>query len=68
VRRKFNGRNVKLKEFTDQQDDPIYLRRYQANEQQYRDLAKTHGLTGNYFLFEWAMLEKQNYLCRPMAV
>lgn len=66
--RRFPGRTVKLREFTDQTDDPIYLRRYQASEAQYDELARENGIGGKFLLHEWAMLEKRNYLCKPLCV
>ena len=66
--KRFPGRTVKLREFTDQTDDPIYLRRYQASEAQYDELAKENGIGGKFLLHEWAMLEKQKYLCKPVCV
>jgi hypothetical protein len=68
--RKFPGRTVKLEAITNHKDagDPIYLRRYQNGEQQYRDLAGTHGLGGQFPLNEWGHIEGKNYFCKPMVV
>lgn len=66
--RKFTGRTAKVPEFTDQTEDPIYLRRYQSTEQQYRELALSHGINGHYRLDEWNQLERGKYLCRPVVV
>lgn len=62
------GKTAKLPEFTDPQPDPIYLRRYQAVPQQYSELAKEHGLSGNFLTGEWSGLENKNYLCKPLTV
>lgn len=64
----FSGRTRKLEEFTNPTKDPIYLRRYQATERQYRDLALSHGFNGNFPLIEWNQLEQQKYFCRPLVV
>lgn len=65
---RFPGRTVKIPELTDPTSDPIYLRRYQSNEYEYRALAATHGLNGRYLCHEWQSLEKENYLCKPLCV
>lgn len=66
----FNGRSVKVEELTNQPDkaDPIYLRRYQNTEQQYRNLALEHGWNGNFPLNEWGQIERQQYMCHPVVV
>ena len=66
--RKFPGRTVKMEEFTNPTDDPIYLRRYQATEQQYRELAMTHGTNGRYPCEEWGQIERRDYLCKPVVI
>ncbi|HEU0069505.1 MAG TPA: hypothetical protein VFQ26_09660, partial [Nitrospiraceae bacterium] len=66
--RKFPGRTVKLEEFTNPTDNPIYLRRYQASEQQYRELAVTHGMNGRFPCEEWGQIELRNYVCKPVCV
>ncbi len=65
---KFPGRTAKIEELTNPTADPIYLRRYQAKEQQYRELAMKHGLNGRYHLGEWNGIEGSNYLCRPLVI
>lgn len=67
---RFPGRTIKLEAITNQQDleDPLYLRRYQNSEEQYRNLAATHGIGGRFPTGEWAQLEGKSYLCRPMVV
>ena len=65
---KFPGRTVKMVELTNPQPDPCFLRRYQATEQQYRDLALTHGLNGIYPTNEWGQIEGRRYMCRPVVV
>jgi hypothetical protein len=65
---KFPGRTVKMPELTNPVGDPIYLRRYQATEQQYRNLALTHGLNGIYPTNEWGQIEGRRYMCRPVVV
>jgi hypothetical protein len=64
----FPGRTVKLPELTNPTQDPIYLRRYQANEQQYRDLALSHGFNGLFPLQEWGQIEHQQYLAKPVVI
>ncbi len=67
---RFNGRASKIQELTSQPDpkDPIYLRRYQNSEQQYRDLALSHGFNGSFALGEWGSIEGRNYICKPVVV
>lgn len=65
---KFPGRTAKIQELTNPTEDPIYLRRYQAKEQQYRDLALSNGFEGVFPLCEWAQIEQRNYLCKPVCV
>lgn len=64
----FNGRSAKIQELTNPTEDPIYLRRYQASERQYRDLALLNGFNGLFPLNEWGAIEQGNYLCRPVVV
>lgn len=65
----FPGRTMKLPELTNPTADPIYLRRYQANEKQYRDLALSHGFNGQFPLQEWGQIEMGNaYFCRPVVI
>lgn len=65
----FPGRTMKLPELTNPTADPIYLRRYQASEKQYRDLALSHGFNGQFQLGEWGQLEQGNaYFCRPVVI
>jgi hypothetical protein len=65
----FPGRTMKLPELTNPTSDPIYLRRYQANEKQYRDLALSHGFNGQFPLCEWSALEPGSaYFCRPVVI
>lgn len=67
--RVFPGKTAKLGELTNlDPTDPIYLRRYQATEKQYRELAMTHGFNGQFPLAEWAQLEQGNYFCRPVVI
>lgn len=66
--KKFPGRTAKLQELTDPSSDQIYLRRYQAVENDYRELAKTHGFNGMYPLTEWSNLERAKYLCKPKVI
>lgn len=66
--RKFKGRTVKLDALTNPTEDPIYLRRYQSTEQQYRELALAHGWNGRFPTEEWGQIERRNYLCRPVVV
>lgn len=65
---KFPGRTVKIEELTNPQPDPFYLRRYQAHEGQYRELALEHGWNGRFPVEEWGAIEGRKYLCRPRVV
>lgn len=65
---KFPGRTAKIEELTNPTGDPIYLRRYQATEWQYRDLAAANGFAGTFPTCEWVQIEQRNYLCRPVVV
>lgn len=65
---RFNGRTVKVAALTNPAPDPIYLRRYQASEQQYRELAMAAGWNGQFPVAEWNALEARHYLCKPMVV
>lgn len=46
----------------------IYLRKAQALEREYQQVADMHGLTGSWNVLDWGMIEKQNYFCRPTQV
>jgi len=65
---KFAGRTVKMEELTTPRSDPIFLRRYQATEQDYRTLALEHGFGGAFNTAEWGQIEGRKYLCRPRVV
>lgn len=65
---KFPGRTAKIEELTNPTTDPIYLRRYQAREQQYRDLALSHGFNGLFTLAEWSGIEGRGYMANPVVV
>lgn len=65
---KFPGRTARVEELTNPTTDPIYLRRYQAAEGQYRELASSHGFGGIFPTVEWAQIEQRNYLCKPVVV
>lgn len=45
----------------------LYLRRSQNHDYDYRDLAKTHGVKGDWSLAEWSQLDKQGYWPYPRA-
>ena len=64
----FPGRTMKLEELTNPTKDPIYLRRYQANEEQYRTLALEHGFNGLFCLGEWGQIEGQSYIAKPVVI
>ena len=66
--KRFPGRTAKLMELTDPTHEQIYLRRYQAVENDYRELAKTHGMAGMYPTGEWSGLERAAYLCKPKVI
>lgn len=67
--RVFPGKTVKVPELTNPDPtDPIYLRRYQSTEKQYRELALSHGFNGAFPLQEWGQLEQGNYFCRPVVI
>jgi len=65
---RFPGRTVKMLELTNPTPDPIYLRRYQSTEAQYREIARTHGLNGLYPTEEWGKIEGRRYMCRPVVI
>lgn len=65
---KFAGKTVKVHELTDPQSDPIYLRRYQAGENQYKELALENGFSGCFPLVEWSLLDRNHYMARPVVV
>lgn len=66
---RFPDRTVKLDEITNHPDveNPLFLRRYMNTEQQYRALAATHGLGGQFMLGEWGQAEGRKYLCKPLV-
>jgi hypothetical protein len=64
----FPGRTMKLPELTNPTKDPIYLRRYQADEKAYRELALSHGFNAMFPLAEWGSIEGRNYFCKPMVI
>lgn len=64
----FPGRTMKLPELTNPTADPIYLRRYQAQEKDYHALAITHGFNGHFPLGEWGQIEGNAYICKPVVV
>lgn len=66
----FNGMSAKIDELTNQPNklDPIYLRRYQNTEQQYRNLALEHGWNGSFPVQEWGQIEQRDYMCHPICV
>jgi len=64
----FPGRTLKIPELTNPTTDPTYLRRYQATEKEYRELALSHGFNGQFPLDEWGQMEKGNYMCRPVVI
>lgn len=68
LRSRFPERTAKIEELTNPTEDPIYLRRYQANTHQYQALALTHGFNGPFPLIEWAALDGRNYICKPLVV
>ena len=65
---KFPGRTAKIEELTNPTADPIYLRRYQATEKQYRELALSNGFNGLFPLTEWGQIEGRHYQCKPVVV
>lgn len=66
----FNGKSARMMELTNQPNflDPIYLRRYQNTEQQYRNLANENGWNGQFPLSEWGQIEQRSYMCHPVVV
>ena len=66
--KRFPGRTAKMQELTDPTPDPIYLRRYQSQEADYRELSKKHGWNGMYPCGEWMSLERSRYLCKPKVI
>lgn len=65
---KFQGRTARIQELTNPVPDPIYLRRYQNTEEQYRNLALSHGMNGQFTLVEWNALEGRHYICKPIVI
>lgn len=65
---KFHGRTARIAELTNPTDEPIYLRRYQAKERQYKDLALGLGFSGCFPLAEWGCIERNKYNPKPMVV
>lgn len=65
---RFPGKTVKIPELTNPTADPVYLRRYQATEGQYRDMAVKHGFNGIFPTTEWGQIEGRRYMCRPVVV
>lgn len=68
--RVFPGKTVKIEELTNPTppSDPWYLRRYQAEEKAYRELALLHGFNAQFHLGEWGQLEQAAYQCKPVVV
>lgn len=70
--RRFAGRTVFLEEFTrhlnGREGGDLYLRRNQNHHRDYLELARTHGLAGDFRLEEWQKLEGQAYYPRPRAL
>jgi len=64
---KFPGRTRKIEELTNHSGDPIYLRRYQNSESQYRALALENGFNGIFPLTEWGGIEQRAYICNPIV-
>jgi len=66
----FPGRTKKIEEFTNPNPihDPIYLRRYQASEKMYHELAAKHNMGGIFPLNEWGQIENRDYFCRPAVI
>lgn len=46
----------------------IYLRKAQSTVIDYQQVAAMEGLSGNYDLREWAVIEGKGYFCRPTTV
>lgn len=67
---KFPGKTVKIEELTNPTppNDPSFLRRYQATEKMYRDLALSHGWNAQFHLGEWGHIEHGAYFCKPVVV
>lgn len=64
------GHTTLIPELTNHTDkaDPIYLRRYQNTEAEYRALALSHGFNGSFPTVEWNQLERGAYVCHPTVV
>jgi len=62
----FPGRSVMVPELTDPAPDPIYLRRYQCQEQDFLKLAAQNGFGGRFPCCEWGEIERGTY--RPQVV
>ncbi len=63
-------RSQLIPELTDHMDqaNPIYFRRYQNTEEQYRALAATHGILGRFPVVEWGMIEGRMYMAQPVVI
>lgn len=48
--------------------NPIYLRRYQCTEEQYRQLASFHGILGRFPVAEFGAIEGRAYMAQPVVV
>lgn len=65
---RFGEKSLRLDALTTPTEDPIYLRRYQHKDEDYRKLAGEHGFGGEFFTGEWGAREGRKYLCRPRVV
>lgn len=46
----------------------IYLRKSQALEREYQQIADMHGIAGQWDLRDWGLVERADYFCRPVCV
>jgi hypothetical protein len=46
----------------------IYLRKSQAMEREYEQVAAMHGIKGQWNVAEWAVIEGSRYFCRPAKI
>lgn len=67
---RFPNAHVIIPEWTNHEPfkPKIYLRKSQALEREYAQIASMHGIEGTWNLAEWGMIERKNYLCRPLCV
>jgi hypothetical protein len=68
---RFKGRSLLMGEFTKhvngRSGGDLYLRRNQNHQHTYRELARLHGINGDFLLDEWQKIDGAQYWPRPRA-